>query len=120
MKFTAQEANKGGLLSNIDGIRTFLPVSQLAPSHYPRVNNADQSEIIHRLQKYINFTFTVKIITMDEEAGKIVVSEREAMSEERAKSLESLGIGSSKDGMVTGVVKFGLFVFLSGNFRLFI
>jgi small subunit ribosomal protein S1 len=114
MKFTAQEANKGGLLANIDGIRTFLPVSQLAPAHYPRVNNADQGEIIHRLQKYIGFTFTVKIITMDEEAGKIVVSEREALSEERAKSLESLKIGDSKEGMVTGVVKFGLFVAFDG------
>ncbi|MCA9370944.1 MAG: S1 RNA-binding domain-containing protein [Candidatus Peregrinibacteria bacterium] len=114
MKFIAQEANKGGLLANIDGIRTFLPVSQLAPVHYPRVNNADSSEIIHRLSKYIGHTFTVKIITMDEEAGKIVVSEREAMAEERSKSLESLHIGDEKDGMVTGIVKFGIFVAFDG------
>lgn len=114
MKFTAQEANKGGLLANIDGIRTFLPVSQLAPVHYPRVNNADSSEIIHRLAKYVGHTFTVKIITMDEEAGKIVVSEREAMAEERSKSLESLHIGDEKDGMVTGIVKFGIFVAFDG------
>ena len=114
MKFAAQEANKGGLLANIDGIRTFLPVSQLAPVHYPRVNNADSSEIISRLQKYIGHTFTVKIVTMDEEAGKIVVSEREAMAEERAKTLEGLTIGSVKEGNVTGVVKFGLFVAFDG------
>ena len=114
MKFTAQEANKGGLLANIDGIRTFLPVSQLAPVHYPRVNNADSGEIITRLQKYIGHTFTVKIITMDEEAGKIVVSEREAMAEERSKSLESLSIGEEKEGMVTGIVKFGIFVAFDG------
>lgn len=114
MKFTAQEANKGGLLANIDGIRTFLPVSQLAPVHYPRVNNADSGEIITRLQKYIGHTFTVKIITMDEEAGKIVVSEREAMAEERSKSLESLSIGEIKDGIVTGIVKFGIFVAFDG------
>src|SRR3989344_8332176 len=36
MTFVPQEANKGGLLANIDGIRTFLPVSQLAPINYPR------------------------------------------------------------------------------------
>lgn len=114
MKFTAQEANKGGLLSNIDGIRTFLPVSQLAPAHYPRVNNADASEIITRLGKYIGHTFTVKIITMDEAAGKIVVSEREAMAEERAKALEHLKIGDVKEGFVSGVVKFGLFVTFDG------
>jgi small subunit ribosomal protein S1 len=83
MEFVAQEANKGGLLCNMDGIRAFLPVSQLAPMNYPRVNNADTAEIIKRLSKFIGHTFLVKIITMDEDAGKIVVSEREAMSEER-------------------------------------
>ncbi len=114
MKFTAQEANKGGLLANIDGIRTFLPVSQLAPSNYPRVNNADSSEIISRLSKFIGHTFTVKIITLDEAAGKIVVSEREAMAEERSKALENLVIGSEQEGLVSGIVKFGLFVAFDG------
>ncbi len=114
MKFTAQEANKGGLLANIDGIRTFLPVSQLSPANYPRVNNADSSEIISRLGKFIGHTFTVKIITLDEAAGKIVVSEREAMAEERSKALEGLAIGSEKDGIVSGIVKFGLFVAFDG------
>src|SRR3989344_7462931 len=114
MPFTAQEANKGGLLANIDGIRTFLPVSQLAPVNYPRVNNADTSEIINRLQKFLGHTFTVKIITMDEEAGKIVVSEREAMAEERAKALEHLKAGDTKEGLVSGIVKFGLFVAFDG------
>ncbi len=114
MKFVAQEANKGGLIANIDGIRAFLPVSQLAPVNYPRVNNADSSEIISRLSKFIGHNFTVKIVTMDEEAGKIVVSEREAMAEERAKALEGLTIGDVKDGVVSGIVKFGLFVTFEG------
>jgi ribosomal protein S1 len=56
----------------------------------------------------------VKIITMDEEAGKIVVSEREAMAEERAKALEHLKIGETKEGTVSGIVKFGLFVAFDG------
>lgn len=114
MSFTPQEVNKGGLLANIDGIRTFLPVSQLAPVHYPRVSNSDQGEIMNRLQKYIGHKFTVKIITMDEEAGKIVVSERSAMAEERAKTLETLNMEEEREGMVTGVVKFGLFVAFDG------
>lgn len=114
MKFTAQEANKGGLLANIDGIRTFLPVSQLSPTNYPRVNNADSGEIINRLAKFIGHTFLVKIITLDEAAGKIVVSEREAMSEERSKALEGLAVGEAKDGLVSGIVKFGIFVAFDG------
>lgn len=114
MPFTAQEANKGGLLSNIDGIRSFLPVSQLAPLNYPRVNNADATEIMSRLQKFVGHTFTVKIIAIDEEAGKIVVSEREALSEKRAKALDGLKVGDEKDGIVSGIVKFGLFVTFDG------
>jgi small subunit ribosomal protein S1 len=114
MTFVAQEANKGGLLANIDGIRTFLPVSQLAPANYPRVNNADSAEIINRLGKFIGHTFTVKIITLDEDAGKIVVSEREAMAEERSKALEQLKPGDMKEGLVSGIVKFGLFVAFDG------
>lgn len=114
MKFTAQEANKGGLIANIDGIRAFLPVSQLAPVNYPRVNNADAGEIISRLQKFVGHTFTVKIVTMDEEAGKIVVSERDALAEERAKALEHLKAGDVKEGVVSGIVKFGLFVTFEG------
>jgi small subunit ribosomal protein S1 len=114
MEFTAQEANKGGLLANIDGIRTFLPVSQLAPVNYPRVNNADAAEIIAKLRKFIGTTFTVKIITMDEEAGKIVVSEREAMAEERAKALESLKVGDVREGVVSGIVKYGIFISFEG------
>ncbi len=114
MKFTAQEANKGGLIANIDGIRAFLPVSQLSPVNYPRVGSSDAGEIINRLKKFIGHTFTVKIVTMDEEAGKIVVSERDAMAEERAKALEHLKIGDVKDGVISGIVKFGLFVTFDG------
>ena len=114
MPFTAQEANKGGLLANIDGIRTFLPVSQLAPAHYPRVSNADMGEILSRLQKLVGHTFSVKIITMDEDAGKIVVSEREAMAEERSKTLERLKMGDICEGVVSGIAKFGLFVTFDG------
>jgi ribosomal protein S1 len=66
------------------------------------------------LQKFVGHAFTVKIITLDEDAGKIVVSEREAMAEERSKMLETLTIGSVKDGHVSGIVKFGLFVAFEG------
>lgn len=37
MSVRATEANKGGLLVDIDGLKGFIPVSQLTPLHYPRV-----------------------------------------------------------------------------------
>jgi len=36
------DANRGGLLVELEGIRGFLPVSQLAAGHYPRVSGADK------------------------------------------------------------------------------
>ena len=35
------DANYGGLLVELEGIRGFLPISQLSISHYPRVNSSD-------------------------------------------------------------------------------
>jgi len=61
----AHEANKGGLLLDISGIKGFIPVSQLAPMHYPRVNDADANQILSRLQKLVGETFKVKIINID-------------------------------------------------------
>jgi hypothetical protein len=45
----AYDANRGGLLVELEGIRGFLPVSQLAAGHYPRVSGADKDEILQKL-----------------------------------------------------------------------
>ena len=37
IKVKIQKANKGGLMAAVATIPAFLPVSQLAPEHYPRV-----------------------------------------------------------------------------------
>jgi small subunit ribosomal protein S1 len=39
---TAYNANRGGLLIEFEGIRGFLPVSQLSAEHYPRVSDSDK------------------------------------------------------------------------------
>ena len=87
---TASEANKGGLLMNIDGIKGFIPVSQLAPLHYPRVNGADSGQILARLQKLIGVPLLVKILNLDKEGGKLILSERAAEMEERSTALGKL------------------------------
>ena len=52
IKVTIGEANKGGLLVLLEGIKGFIPVSQLAPMHYPRVDGANATEILSRLQNW--------------------------------------------------------------------
>lgn len=114
IEVSASEANKGGLLLNIDGIKGFIPVSQLAPLHYPRVNGADSSQILTRLQKLVGIKLTVKIINLDREGGKLILSERAAEREERDKSLDKLEVGQKVKGKISGVVKFGVFVAFDG------
>lgn len=114
LKVKPKEANKGGLLLDIDGIKGFIPVSQLAPLHYPRVNGADSAKILSRLQKLVSETFTVKIISIDKENGKLILSERAAFSDQRNTTLSTLKAGDIVDGTISGIVKFGIFVAFDG------
>ncbi len=110
----ASEANKGGLLLDIDGIKGFIPVSQLAPMHYPRVNGADSNMILNRLQELVGIKFRVKIINIDKENGKLILSEKAALEEQRHAALGDLKVGDSVTGRISGVVKFGIFVAFNG------
>lgn len=108
------EANKGGLLLNIDGIKGFIPVSQLAPLHYPRVDGADSAQILARLQKLAGVPLIVKIINLDRDGGKLILSEKAAESDKREASLGKLEIGQKVKGKISGIVKFGVFVTFNG------
>ena len=114
IEVSASEANKGGLLLDIDGIKGFIPVSQLAPMHYPRVNGADSNQILQRLQDLVGKRFRVKIINIDKDNGKLILSEKAAMEEQRQSALEGLKIGDTVTGRISGVVKFGIFVAFNG------
>lgn len=114
MPVVIHEANKGGLLVIMDGIKGFIPVSQLAPMHYPRVDGANASEILSRLQKLVGTEMKVKIINVDQAGGKLIFSEKAAMEDQRAETLKSLQVGQTVNGVISGVVKFGIFVAFNG------
>jgi small subunit ribosomal protein S1 len=108
------DANRGGLLIEFDGVRGFLPVSQLSAEHYPRVGSADKDEILQRLNALVNQTLKVTILDCDRKANKLIFSEKEAIKEGLAERFEKLKVGDSIDGVVTGVVDFGVFVNVEG------
>lgn len=110
MEVIAREANKGGLMVDAMGVKAFLPVSQLAPAHYPRVDGANAEAILAHLESFIGTKFTVCVITINEEIRKLVVSEREALGAERTKELKELKLGSTVKGRIHGLVKFGGFM----------
>ena len=51
LEITPYDANRGGLLVEFEGVRGFLPVSQLSAEHYPRVGSNDKDEILAPLER---------------------------------------------------------------------
>jgi len=96
ISITPTEANKGGLLLDMDGIKGFIPVSQLAPMHYPRVDGADPGVILNRLKQLVGKPLQVKILSIDKENGKLILSEKAAFESERQQALNGLKVGENK------------------------
>lgn len=104
------DANKGGLIVEVNGITGFLPVSQLSSKNYPRVENGDKNKILELLKKLVAQELFVRIIDADKETEKLIVSEKAAQSEEEMSAIKSLKRGDEIEGEVSGVVDFGAFV----------
>lgn len=109
------EANLGGLLIDMHGIKGFIPLSQLAPVNYPRVEDGDQERIFEKLLNLVGKEFKVRIINIDEDNKRIVLSEREALKEEREKILATIKVGNEYEGTVSGLSSYGLFVTIGGG-----
>jgi len=114
IEITPYDANRGGLLVELEGVRGFLPVSQLSAEHYPRVGSSDKDEILQRLNSLTNQVLKVRILDADRKANKLIFSEKEAVREDMQARFEKLKIGDSVKGVVTGVVDFGAFVNVDG------
>ncbi len=108
------DANRGGLLVELEGIRGFLPVSQLAAGHYPRVSGADKDEILQKLNALIGQTLRVRILDVSRKDNKLIFSEKEAVKGDMQVRLGSLKPGDEVEGVVTGVIDFGAFVNVDG------
>ena len=108
------DANKGGMLIEIDGVRGFLPVSQLSAENYPRVTGADKDEILHRLNTLVGRTLMVRILDIDRSESKLIVSEKEAQREFTQGKIAEFKVGDTIKGIATGVVDFGVFVNIDG------
>ncbi|HSX18363.1 MAG TPA: S1 RNA-binding domain-containing protein [Candidatus Saccharimonadales bacterium] len=107
-------ANRGGLLIELEGIRGFLPVSQLAAEHYPRVSDADKDEILTKLNSLVGTILRVRILDVSRKDNKLIFSEKEAVRDDMHSKIEKLKVGDEVEGMVTGVIDFGAFVNVDG------
>lgn len=101
-----KEKVKGGLVATIEGLRAFLPASQVDLKRTPD------------LDEYVGQSFLVKIIELNRKKGRIILSRRTVLEAEqkaaRSQVLASLKEGEVVEGQVVEVTDFGVFVALGG------
>ena len=104
--------NKGGLLVNLEGVRGFVPSSQI--SSLPPGEANKQAEMA-RMQ---NQTLPLKIIEINRNRNRLILSERQAMQEQReamrTRLLGELSPSQIRRGRVSSICDFGAFVDIGG------
>lgn len=110
VKVKVADANKGGLLVKYRQIPGFLPVSQLAPENYPRINGGDKGRILEKLRSFVGKEFTVRLMTLDEKEDKIIFSEKEAWNEKQQDIISKYKVGTKVEGTITAITDFGVFI----------
>lgn len=99
---------KGGAVAYLEGIRGFIPASKLS------LDYVEEND----LQNYLNQSIEVRVITVDEEDKRLVMSAREILREiadaERAKKVSNVEVGLVTEGTVETLKDYGAFVNL-GN-----
>lgn len=102
------EVTKGGVVAYLEGIRGFIPASKLS------LNYVEETE----LENYLYQTLEVRVINVEEENKRLVLSAREILKEaadaERAKKISNVEVGLVTEGVVESLQKYGAFVNL-GN-----
>ncbi|MBL8088764.1 MAG: S1 RNA-binding domain-containing protein [Anaerolineales bacterium] len=107
--------NKGGLIAAIGTLRGFIPSSQVSQAR--RAQSAgDKPE--QRWQKMVGQPISVRIIEVDRERRRLILSEKAASTESRSsvkdRVISELEEGKSYTGRVTSLADFGAFVNING------
>ncbi|NJN79518.1 MAG: S1 RNA-binding domain-containing protein [Anaerolineales bacterium] len=107
--------NKGGLIAAIGNLRGFIPSSQVSATRRAQ-SVGDKPE--QRWQKMVGQPISVRIIEVDRERRRLILSERAASSESRSsvkdRVISELEEGKSYTGRVTSLADFGAFVNING------
>jgi small subunit ribosomal protein S1 len=104
--------NKGGLIIELNGVQGFLPLSQLMPEHYPKVEGGDTTKIVQALQKFRNQDIQVKIIDFSEDENRLIVSERAINDAQLKEELSKFKVDDIVDAEITDVTDFGAFAMI--------
>jgi len=109
--------NKGGVIVDVGEIRGFVPGSLLTISRAAPQATAEPSRE-ERWATLVGKTIQLKVIEVDQERNRLILSERAALRDSRKKQRESLlkdlTEGETHRGHVINLADFGAFVDLGG------
>jgi small subunit ribosomal protein S1 len=109
------EFNRGGLIVNLEGVRGFVPISQVMGLRQDRVAEEDLEK---RMAEMVGRTIPLKVIEVNRSRNRLILSERAATQEMRVQRkeqlLDELREGEIRHGRVTSICDFGAFVDLGG------
>ena len=107
--------NKGGLIVGVEGLRGFVPSSQISALRRSQSTGETPEQ---RWQKMIGQPISVRVIEVDRERRRLIVSERAASTESRQsikeRVIEELEEGKVYTGRVTSLANFGAFINING------
>lgn len=115
IKVKILDANKGGCITRVENVPAFIPVSQLSPNNYPRVAGGEKAKIQEKLKQLVNQELEVKILDVNEDEEKVVVSEKAVWETKQESVLAKHQVGERVEGSVTAVTDFGAFVRFDEN-----
>jgi small subunit ribosomal protein S1 len=106
--------NKGGLIVSVDGVRGFVPLSQIVELR----RGGSEEEVEEKLRSMRGQTLYLKVIEMNRRRNRLILSERAAAQERRSQQkdrlLSELQAGEVRHGRVSSLTDFGAFVDLGG------
>lgn len=115
VKVRITAANTGGLITEIAGLQAFLPASQLSNEHYPQNPDGNRQKLLEALNQFVGQELTVKIISVNPRNNKLIISEREVVSENIKELISQYSVGQVVSGIVSGVANFGIFIRFADN-----
>ncbi|HMQ33807.1 MAG TPA: 30S ribosomal protein S1 [Chloroflexaceae bacterium] len=105
--------NKGGLLVNLDGVRGFVPASQVTG-----ISRGPETQKQSDMARMVNSDLSLKVIEINRNRNRLILSERQAVQESREikkdELLARLQEGDVRTGSVSSVCDFGAFVDIGG------
>ncbi len=105
--------NKGGLLVNLDGVRGFVPASQVS-----EIRGGDDASKQADMARLIGSMLPLKVIEINRHRNRLILSERQAIQERRdvmkERLIEELKEGEVRKGRVSSICDFGAFVDIGG------